>query len=103
MFLNCELCEALKSLKDWTLVGSFAVGGFEYMGFSISDSNKLVVISSTSNDMYFIPQVPMTCDAISVLAAFCLVITTCSGQASEETIPHLLIRCSPQCLQQSLS
>ena len=52
MFLNCELCEALKSLKDWTLVGSFAVGGFEYMGFSISDSNKLIVISSDRETVF---------------------------------------------------
>ena len=52
LFLNCELCEALKSLKDWTLVGSFAVGGFEYMGFSISDSNKLIVISSDRETVF---------------------------------------------------
>lgn len=45
MMNNIQQSEAMMDLKDWALVGSFTVGGFDYMGFSISDSNKLIIIA----------------------------------------------------------
>ena len=37
---NIQTSEALKNLKEWKTAGCFSVGGFDYMGFSESDSNK---------------------------------------------------------------
>ena len=52
MMNNIQEAEAMKSLKDWKLVGSFAVGGFAYMGFSKSDSNKLIVLSEQRETVF---------------------------------------------------
>ena len=51
--MNCiQVCEALKSIKGWEFVDSFSVGGFEYMGFSNNNSNKLIIISSQRNTIF---------------------------------------------------
>lgn len=52
MMNNIQTSEAMKNLKEWNLVGSFSVGGFDYMGFSESDSNKLIIISSQRETIF---------------------------------------------------
>lgn len=49
---NIQQSEAMMNLKDWDLVSSFTVGGFEYMGFSVSDSNQLIIISSDRETVF---------------------------------------------------
>ena len=34
-----QMNEAMKNLKEWNQIGSFSVGGFEYMGFSNNNSD----------------------------------------------------------------
>ena len=52
MMNNIQMNEAMKKLKEWNLIGSFSVGGFEYMGFSNNNSNKLIIISSQKNTIF---------------------------------------------------
>lgn len=52
MMNNIQMNEAMKKLKEWNLIGSFSVGGFEYMGFSNNNSNKLIIISSQRKTIF---------------------------------------------------
>ena len=52
MMNSFQMSEAMKNLNEWKLVGSFSVGGFEYMGFSNIDSNKLIIISSQRETIF---------------------------------------------------
>ena len=52
MMNSIQINEAMKNLKEWELIGSFSVGGFEYMGFSNNNSNKLIIISSQRNTIF---------------------------------------------------
>lgn len=52
MMNNIQMNEAMKKLKEWNLIGSFSVGGFEYMGFSKNNSNKLIIISSQRKTIF---------------------------------------------------
>ena len=51
--LNCDqVCEALSGIRGWEFVRSFTVGGFEYMGFVESESNKLLIISGQKDTIF---------------------------------------------------
>ena len=51
--LNYEqMRDAIATLKDWELVSSFTVGGFDYMGFSVSKPSKLLILSGNRDTVY---------------------------------------------------
>lgn len=51
--LNYEqMRAAIATLKDWELVSSFTVGGFDYMGFSVSEPYKLLILSGQRDTVY---------------------------------------------------
>lgn len=41
-----ESLEAIKKIDGWDVVADFSVGGFEWLGFSKKEPNKLICISS---------------------------------------------------------
>lgn len=46
MMNSMESLEALKKIDDWDIITNFSVGGFEWLGFSKEEPNKLICISS---------------------------------------------------------
>lgn len=46
MMNSIESLEALKKIDDWDIITNFSVGGFEWLGFSKEEPNKLICISS---------------------------------------------------------
>ena len=46
MMNDIECIEAYKKIKGWELVISFSAGGFEWLGFSKENPNKMICISS---------------------------------------------------------
>ncbi len=51
--MNCnQVCEAMTGIKGWEFVHSFAVGGFEYLGFVKSDTSKLLIVSGQKNTIF---------------------------------------------------
>lgn len=51
--LNCTgMVEAMKRLKSWEFITSFAVGGFGCMGFSKQKPNMLLIVSDQMETVY---------------------------------------------------
>lgn len=47
MFMtSSDTSDACKTIDGWELVAEFSVGGFEWLGFSKKEPNKMIVISS---------------------------------------------------------
>ncbi len=49
MMNDLETIDSINNLKDWKITAHFSVGGFEWLGFSESQPNKMVVISAQKN------------------------------------------------------
>ncbi len=46
MMSTFDTLNALKKLNGWKVVADFSVGGLEWLGFSQSNPNKMIIISS---------------------------------------------------------